>query len=634
MAQKARWRTFRRGGCFWVISVIVACLDEAATLGEALDSLIGQDAGLPFEIILADNGSTDGSREIFLEMAARRHGVPMRLVDASDRRGKSHAVNLGIAAARGERLLFLDADDTAAPGWLAAMAAALERCDFVAARTDVRALNPDWALASRRNLQDDGLPVLTFGPECRHAGGATLGFHRRVFDVVGAFDPELIYLEDTDFCIRAHLAGFELRFVPEAVYNYRFRTGAEAMRRQAYSYARFRALLRRRYAAGGWRFAPLPWLRLGAEAASIAVWRATRRRPLAPAEMGWFNRRLGGLQGDAAGALAFGVAPSLGLGTSGARLRRLLDRVRNRVAAPFCGATVAVATREKLLALTFDDGPDPESTPALLDLLARVGARATFFVLGARAAQNPELIARILAEGHEIGNHTWDHPSLTSLTPDEAEAQLRRTRDSLAPHGQALMRPPYGHQDFRVNRIARRLGHRVVLWNVNGGDWQGEGAEAIAGRILAQAAPGAIVLLHDSLYTADDEAFRDRAPTIEAVAQVVAGLPDYRFVTVSELLRRGAPVERVRFRGAAAGRFAGLGSAAASVCRGDWGVSPIAGAAPEALPAAVVGGGNAAILFAVQAAPAPGGRFNGAPGAAGVAGAAPGPLGRDGQTGP
>ena len=111
------------------------------------------------------------------------------------------------------------------------------------------------------------------------------------------------------------------------------------------------------------------------------------------------------------------------------------------------------------MALTFDDGPDPEHTPRLLEVLARHGAKATFFMVGARAARHPELVARVAAEGHEIGNHGWDHPSLPALPSAAVAGQLERTRAVLAPHGQALMRPPYGHQDLAdpPHRPAARL---------------------------------------------------------------------------------------------------------------------------------------------------------------------------------
>jgi peptidoglycan/xylan/chitin deacetylase (PgdA/CDA1 family) len=222
----------------------------------------------------------------------------------------------------------------------------------------------------------------------------------------------------------------------------------------------------------------------------------------------------------------------------------LARRVLHRLLRPVVGSLVAVETSGKLLALTFDDGPDPASTPELLDVLARRGMRATFFLVGERAARHPELVARIAAEGHAIGNHSWDHPSLPKLTRGQIAAQLDRTRAALAPHGGALMRPPYGSQSPKSYLAARARGYRVVMWGVSGGDWRGDGAEAVAGRILAKVAPGAIVLLHDSLYTFEDERFRDRGPTIEAVGILAERLPGWRFVTVPELLRAGRPLHR------------------------------------------------------------------------------------------
>ena len=515
------------------ISVIVACLNGAETLAETLDSLVAQRWDRPWEIILADNGSTDASRAIFAEYAARHPEIPMRLVDASARRGKSNALNLAIRAAAGRSLVFCDADDTVAPGWLAAMGKALEAHDFVACRFDLAALNPDWAQAERQHPQTERLGLLPFEPFCPVAGGATLGFHREVFETVGDFDPALTALEDTDFCIRAHLKGYKLRFVPDAVYNYRFRASPEAIYRQAYAYACNEALLRRRYAHAPF-FALGPWLELGRWTARLSAARAKHRllgdrRDLL--ERARFSRLYGTTLGDLAGALSYRVAPRIHR-NNGQLLRRLY------------GSTVAVRTDEKLIALTFDDGPDPDSTPRLLEVLARHGATATFFMVGARAARHPELVERIAAAGHEIGNHSWDHPSLPRLSSELVADQLRRARTVLAPRGRALMRPPYGHQDLRTHRVARRLGYRPVFWNVSGEDWQGTDAETIAGKVLDKAGPGSIVLLHDSLCTFEDPAFRDRAPTIAAVEMIIERRPGYRFVTVSELLRRGAAVDR------------------------------------------------------------------------------------------
>ena len=293
------------------VSVIVACYNGAETLGETLESLTAQVWDGSWEILLADNGSTDASAALFADHARRHPRIPMRRVDAGAERGKPAALNAGLAAARGRAFLFCDSDDTVPPDWLAAMAAALARHDFVAASIDSGPLNQGWVRAYRnRDQQRDGLRRLTHAPWCPIAGGGELGFTRRLYEAVGGFDPAFAVQEDHDFCIRAHLAGFELQPVPETRYNYRFRADFGEIYRQAYVYARYRALLRKRYAPEP-LLAPVPWLdlsrrilRLGGSRAMAAL---NRAQP--PLERARFNVMLGQALGEAAGAIAFRVAP-------------------------------------------------------------------------------------------------------------------------------------------------------------------------------------------------------------------------------------------------------------------------------------------------------------------------------------
>lgn len=224
--------------------------------------------------------------------------------------------------------------------------------------------------------------------------------------------------------------------------------------------------------------------------------------------------------------------------------RRLARRAFNRAAGALFGTVVSARTPARVAALTFDDGPDPVHTPRLLDVLRRHGARATFFMVGAQAARHPDLVARVAAEGHEIGNHSWDHPSLPLLDGAAVADQLRRAGAALAPHGGALMRPPYGHQTLATFLRARRLGYRVVAWSVLGEDWRDDPADVVARRVLDGLAPGAIVLLHDNLFTFADAAHRDRTPTIDAVDAVLRAAAGYRFLTVSALLREGRAARR------------------------------------------------------------------------------------------
>lgn len=203
--------------------------------------------------------------------------------------------------------------------------------------------------------------------------------------------------------------------------------------------------------------------------------------------------------------------------------------------------TVTHGSRDhRRIALTFDDGPDPERTPALLDALAELGAPATFFLVGHRVDAHPELAARIVREGHEIGNHTNSHPYLPL-------ARSRRVADELAAADAAieratgivptLARPPYGGRSPRNVRVFERAAKRLVLWDVNSFDWKGASAEHIVQRVLSRVRPGSIVLLH--------EARAGGEVTIEAVRLLVPALraQGYELATVSGTL---APEAQLR----------------------------------------------------------------------------------------
>ena len=184
----------------------------------------------------------------------------MRLVDASARRGKSHALNLAIRARRAAgRSCSATPTTPSPPAGSPPWAGRSRRHDFVACRFDLDGAEPRLGAGRAPHPQVERLTILPFEPFCPVAGGATLGFHRAVFEAVGGFDPAFPTNEDTDFCIRAYLKGYALRLVPDAVYNYRFRDTPEAIYRQAYAYARSEALLRRRYCRGALPRAR-PWL--------------------------------------------------------------------------------------------------------------------------------------------------------------------------------------------------------------------------------------------------------------------------------------------------------------------------------------------------------------------------------------
>ncbi|MCY4163433.1 MAG: polysaccharide deacetylase family protein [bacterium] len=146
---------------------------------------------------------------------------------------------------------------------------------------------------------------------------------------------------------------------------------------------------------------------------------------------------------------------------------------------------------------TFDDGPHPLYTPQVLDVLARYGVRATFFVIGSLAEQYPAIVQRIHAEGHTLANHTWNHENLAGLPQETFDHTISRTQDLLGAMATPCLRPPYGFIDAFTRDWAANHGLEVVLWNVDPADWRKPPAAEIARHIVQNARDGAVVLLHD-----------------------------------------------------------------------------------------------------------------------------------------
>ncbi|MQX97122.1 chitooligosaccharide deacetylase NodB [Sinorhizobium medicae] len=158
-------------------------------------------------------------------------------------------------------------------------------------------------------------------------------------------------------------------------------------------------------------------------------------------------------------------------------------------------------TEDRSIYLTFDDGPNPHCTPEILDVLAEYGVPATFFVIGTYAKNRPELIRRIVADGHEVANHTMTHPDLSTCGPHEVEREIVEASEAIiAACPQAAVRhirAPYGVWSEEALAISASIGLTAVHWSADPRDWSRPGADAIVDAVLASVRPGAIVLLHD-----------------------------------------------------------------------------------------------------------------------------------------
>ncbi len=185
------------------------------------------------------------------------------------------------------------------------------------------------------------------------------------------------------------------------------------------------------------------------------------------------------------------------------------------------------------IALTFDDGPNGRYTPEILDILAKYHARATFFVIGQCAAANQALLRRIVSEGHELGNHTWTHPCLPSVSDSRIRSELARTNrviEDAVGRKARWFRPPYGALDRRTRKIAWASGYDIALWSVDPRDWSRPGSSLIFARVIGRARNGAVILMHDGGGV--------RKGTVEAVRRIVPALRKrgYELVTLSELI--------------------------------------------------------------------------------------------------
>jgi peptidoglycan/xylan/chitin deacetylase (PgdA/CDA1 family) len=197
-----------------------------------------------------------------------------------------------------------------------------------------------------------------------------------------------------------------------------------------------------------------------------------------------------------------------------------------------------VPVTDKYIAITFDDGPHPQNTPRLLDMPRARNIKATFYVVGRNVDLYPQVVRRAVAEGHEIGNHSYSHRLFSKMGDSEIRDELNRTRDAIARAAGVqprTLRPPYGGLLQRQREwVNAEFGYPTILWSVDPLDWQRPGTSAVCSRILTKTTAGSIILAHDL-----------HAQTVSAMPATLDGLLQrgFKFVTVSQLLAmKAAPL--------------------------------------------------------------------------------------------
>ncbi|WP_026734941.1 glycosyltransferase family 2 protein [Fischerella sp. PCC 9605] len=229
------------------LSVIIPCLNAADTISLQLEALAKQEWSEPWEVIIADNGSCDQTVAIAQNYQER---LPkLQIVDASSKSGAAHARNVGASVAKGEALVFCDADDEVAPGWVAAMGEALSKYDLVGGRNEHWKLNEPWLVKIYGCQEGDG--IFMNHPYLPLQSGCNLGVKRSLHEAIGGFDENIFILDDVDYSWRLQQVGIKPHEVKDALVHYRFRNSIIGICRRAWDMGRQEALLYKKHRSMG-----------------------------------------------------------------------------------------------------------------------------------------------------------------------------------------------------------------------------------------------------------------------------------------------------------------------------------------------------------------------------------------------
>ena len=495
-----------------MISIIIPARNEEKLLPDSLRSLKNQDYQGEYEIILADNGSTDATAAI-----ARKFGA--RVIDCPEIKSVFYARQVGADAARGDIIAQADADTIYPRDWLRRIAEKFASHPKIVAITGrfIYRDSPWWA-KFEYSLRHIGNQITTPFSRPAVVSGATLAFRRSAFLSVKGYRGLTYSPDQLGICQRLSKRG-------KVIYdsNLCVLTSSRAVQKPFY-------VIILDFIAHLCRWAVYPFKsRVGR--VQHFIWKTQLRR----------------------------LATTLSL-----LLIFLLAFIGYGYFVPtspvFGKVYYEENTKNKVLALTFDDGPNEPYTSQILDILSSSNIKATFFVIGENVEHNPESVARILAEGHVLGNHSYSHDANHALTEfgardmEKAEEVIGNIL-GVRPY---LYRPPHGKKSPWELEAIDNLGMIEVTWNVSANDqhifamFGKPTPEIFAREIVKDVRPGSIILLHDGFGTLHDTPKADRSLTVKALPIIITQLKaeGYSFVTVPQLLHVPAYIGAAHASGA------------------------------------------------------------------------------------
>jgi peptidoglycan/xylan/chitin deacetylase (PgdA/CDA1 family) len=480
-----------------MISVVVPAYNESELIQTTLESLFKQDYKGDFEVVVVDNNSTDNTAEI-----ARRLGV--RVVFCSQK-GVAHARQAGAEAAQGSIIVQADADTMYPEGWLSRIQSQFDRHPnaVAVAGTFIYANPPWWAifeyfLRSLFGLLSAfaiGRPIII--------SGANLAFRKDALTKIGGYNQTAYSSDQIDVSSRLSKQG-------RVFYDWKSYclTSNRSVAKPLSSIIK----------------AFIGHLVLFAKNTTDVIGLNLRRRPKKSARMSTLTYFFFAIPVLIAGFLCYGYFVP---------------------ASPVFGKVYARAiTHDKVIALTFDDGPNEPYTSEILNVLEHYDIHATFFLVGANVKLYPETARHILSDGDVIGNHSFSHNAnhALKLHPEKdidlAQAAIFAAT-GVEPH---LYRPPHGKKTPMELSDIKKAGYVEVLWNISTSELSGHTPQYLANQIISKAKPGGIILLHDGYGTLHNFGRSDKSNTVEMLPIIIEQLQSegYSFVTIPELLNVAA----------------------------------------------------------------------------------------------